>query len=369
LGKRIENISLIDDQRYILNQIFDIVKDNDIQAVLISGDVYDKSIPSVEATQLLDDTLERFSNLEIPTYIIGGNHDGIERLSFANSMLKKSNIYIANAYHGTLQKETLHDEYGELDIYMMPYITPLNVRSNHNAEVSTLEDAFKVVFENNPIDTTRRSILMAHQYVLKSKDNTHEFDDYLGGTENTGVSVFENRFDYIALGHIHKPYWVLKDKIRYCGSPLKYSLNECNNVNSVTIVDFKEKGNLSFEEVELQPLRNLRRLKGSLENILENAVDTNDYVEVTLTDEEYIINAMDKIRNVYPNVVKLSFDNTRTRSVEYVNGSATDVEDKSMLELFENFFEDVYSQNLQGNPNYMSIISETVKEVERSNNT
>jgi exonuclease SbcD len=337
--------------------------------VLISGDVYDKSIPSVEATQLLNDTLERFSSLGIPTYIIGGNHDGIERLSFGNALLKKSNVYIANAYHGTLQKETLCDEYGEIDLYLMPYISPLNVRVNHNVEVSNLEEAFRVVFESNPIDTTRRSILMAHQYVLKSKDNTHEFDDYLGGTENTGVAVFENLFDYVALGHIHKPYWVLKGKIRYSGSPLKYSVNECNNANSVTIVDFREKGNISFEEVALQPLRNLRRLKGSLEDILENAVDTNDYVEVTLTDEEYILNAMDKVRNVYPNVIRLSFDNTRTRSVDVLSSSATSVEDRSMLELFEDFFKNVYDQNLRGNSNYISIVSDTVKEVERSDNT
>lgn len=360
LGKRLDSISFIDDQIYILNQIFDIARKHSIDAILIAGDIYDRSIPPIEATKLLNDILKMFSSLDIPIYIVGGNHDSIERLSFGSDFLKKSNIYISSVYNGTIQKETLSDEFGELDIYLMPFISTMDIKSVHNVEVKNLTEAFKLAIDSSNIDTSRRNILVAHQFVTTSKEDISTFKDYLGGTQNIDSSIFTDTFDYVALGHIHKPYWVVKDKIRYCGSPLKYSVNECDNNNSVTIVDFKQKDNITFETIPLKPLRNLRKLKGSIDDILDNAINTDDYVDITLTDEEYIINAINRIRNVYPNTLRLSFENSRTQSIEVNNTSADSVEEKSMLELFSDFFKDVYNQNLEDNPNYLKIIKDTI---------
>lgn len=360
IGKRLDNISFIDDQLYILNQIFGIVKENSIDAILIAGDIYDKSIPSIEATKLLNDVLKMFSRLNVPIYIVGGNHDSIERLSFGSDFFKKSNIYISNTYNGTIQKETVSDEFGELDIYLMPYVSTMDIKSVHNVEVKNLTEAFKLAIDFSNIDISRRNILVAHQFVASSKEDISTFKNFLGGTQSIDSSIFTDTFDYVALGHIHKPYWVVKNKIRYCGSPLKYSVDDCGNNNSVTIVDFKQKNNITFEIIPLKPLRNLRNLKGSIDDILSNAVDANDYVDITLTDEEYIINAMNKIRKVYPNTLRLSFENSRTQSIEVTNTSADSVEEKSMLELFSDFFNDVYNQNLYDNPNYLKIINDTI---------
>jgi exonuclease SbcD len=356
---------------YILNQIFKLAKEHSVDAILICGDVYDRSVPPVYAVNVLNDVLNKFSTLGVPMYIIGGNHDSIERLSFGNTMLRQSNVYISGKYDGILQKETLTDSYGELDLYLMPYVTPFEVETIHNVEVNNLTEAFKVVLENANVDTSRRCVLMAHQYVVANSNDAKEFETELGGTQNVDYSIFANTFDYTALGHIHKPYWVVKDKVRYCGSPIKYSINESNNVNSVTIVDFKEKGNITFEILPLTPKHNVRKLKGTIQEVLSNPTDTQDYLDITLTDKNYIINAMGKLREVYPNVLRLTFENDTTKSIK--NGrtstTATGVEDKSTVELFADFFKDVYGRDLTENPNYLETIEEVVKLLDKEENS
>lgn len=356
-GKRLENISLIDDQLYIVQQILNIIKSKSIDAILVAGDIYDRSIPPIEAVTLFDYTLKQFFDLNIPIYMVSGNHDSVERLSFGSSILKSSNIYISNRYDGSIQKETLSDEFGEIDIYLMPYINTINVRASNSIEVDNLSDAFKFIVENSNIDVSKRNILVAHQFVMSTPSEVEYFEEYLGGTQNVEASIFANTFDYTALGHIHKPYWVIKDKVKYCGSPLKYHIDDTSN-KCVTILDMKEKGNISFEEVPLIPKRDLRCIKGNLKDILDNAISTNDYVSVTLTDEDYIIGAMDKVRNVYPNVVKLSFENSRTQYADISKTSAENVEDKSVLELFKDFYSDIYGRDLQENPEYMKILND-----------
>ena len=356
-GKRLENISLIDDQLYIVQQILNIIKSKSIDAILVAGDIYDRSIPPIEAVTLFDYTLKQFFDLNIPIYMVSGNHDSVERLSFGSSILKNSNIYISNRYDGSIQKETLSDEFGEIDIYLMPYINTINVRASNSIEVDNLSDAFKFIVENSNIDVSKRNILVAHQFVMSTPSEVEYFEEYLGGTQNVEASIFANTFDYTALGHIHKPYWVVKDKVKYCGSPLKYHIDDTSN-KCVTILDMKEKGNISFEEVPLISKRDLRCIKGNLKDILDNAISTNDYVSVTLTDEDYIIGAMDKVRNVYPNVVKLSFENSRTQYADISKTSAENVEDKSVLELFKDFYSDIYGRDLQENPEYMKILND-----------
>jgi exonuclease SbcD len=356
----------LEDQVYILNQIFSLAKERSIDAILICGDVYDRSIPSVDAVNVLNDTLNKFSTLGVPIYIVGGNHDSIERLSFGNGMLRHSNVYISSKYNGTLQRETITDEYGELDLYLMPYVTPIEVKAIHNVEVKNLTEAFKVVLDSANVDTSRRCVLMAHQYVVANSDDAKEFETELGGTQNIDYSVFANTFDYTALGHIHKPYWVVKDKVRYCGSPIKYAVRESSNRNSITIVDFKEKGNVTFEIVPLKPLRNLRKIKGTIEEVRRHAIDTDDYVDVTLTDEEHIINAMGKLREVYPHVLRLTYENAQTNGLKLSTGnaSASGVEDKTVAELFSDFLKDVYGRDLEDNPNDVQAVAEVITKLD-----
>lgn len=370
IGRRLGSVSFLEDQVYILNQIFDLAKERSIDAILICGDVYDRSVPPVDAVNVLDSILNRFSTLGVPIYIVGGNHDSIERLSFGNSMLRHSNVYISSKYSGTLQKEVLTDGYGELDLYLMPYVTPAEVKAIHNVEVKNLTEAFRVVLDSANVDTSRRCVLMAHQYVVANGNDAKEFDTELGGTQNIDYSVFSSTFDYTALGHIHKPYWVVKDKVRYCGSPIKYSVRECGNANSITIVDCKEKGNTTFEVVPLRPLRNLRRLKGTIQEVLSNPIDTEDYLDITLTDENYIINAMGRLREVYPNVLRLTFESssskttTSNNSSKTISTSATNVNGKSTMELFSDFFRDIYGRELSDSPNYLEIIEEVSKQLD-----
>lgn len=363
LGRRLENISLIDDQLYIMQQILEVVKSKNIDIILVAGDIYDRSIPPIEAITLFSDTLEKIFALKVPIYMISGNHDSVERLSFGSSILKKDNIYISNRYSGTIQKETLTDDFGKLNIYLMPYISTMNVRVSNNVEVDNLTDAFKYIIENSNVDTTKRNIMVAHQFVMSTPEEVKSFENYLGGTQSVDASIFSEVFDYTALGHIHKPYWVVKNRVRYCGSPLKYSIDDVGK-KYLTVVDIKEKGNISFEEVPLVPKRDVRCIKGNLSDILENAINTDDYIAVTLTDEDYIVGAMDKVRKVYPNVVKLSFENSRTEYSDTSKTSANSVEDKSVLELFKDFYQDIYGKDLEENPSYLKILKDVLNSLQ-----
>ena len=217
-GKRLENISLIDDQLYIVQQILNIIKSKSIDAILVAGDIYDRSIPPIEAVTLFDYTLKQFFDLNIPIYMVSGNHDSVERLSFGSSILKNSNIYISNRYDGSIQKETLSDEFGEIDIYLMPYINTINVRASNSIEVDNLSDAFKFIVENSNIDVSKRNILVAHQFVMSTPSEVEYFEEYLGGTQNVEASIFANAFDYTALGHIHKPWIDDRSPMAYAGA-------------------------------------------------------------------------------------------------------------------------------------------------------
>ena len=370
LGKSIDNFSLIDDQKYILNQIVDIVTQNDIQAILVAGDIYHRSIPPTSATKLLDDFLKTFSDLNIPLYIVSGNHDSVERLSFGSDIFKYKNIFITHPYDGTIQKEVICDEFGEINIYLMPFVNLVDIKSKYNfssdSNVSTLNNAFKIILEDANVDTSKRNIFVGHQYVTATNQDREFFREYLGGTQNIDAHIFGNLFDYTALGHIHRPYWILKNKVRYCGSPLQYSTDECNNKNSVTILDFKSKGDITFKEVILNPIRKIRCIKGLFKDIIDTASNPQDYVEITLTDESYIENVISKLREVYPNVLHVYFDNSRTKTLTNFKSSADRVEEKSILELFSDFYNSIYEVKLEENPDYVEILNEVFNEFQKN---
>lgn len=348
IGKRVNEFSMIEDQKYILKVILNIIDDEKPDGVLIAGDVYDKSVPSAEAVQLLDDFLCRLAERKLPTYIISGNHDSAERLSFGGRLMDMSGIHLSPVYNGKVEPFTLTDEYGKVNIYMLPFVKPVNVRRFFpDSEIESYTDAIKVAVDSMNVDEKERNIIVTHQFVTgASRSESEEIS--VGGSDNVDVSVFD-AFDYVALGHIHGPQKIGRESVRYCGTPLKYSFSEANHKKSVTVVEMGEKGKIEIRTVPLVPKRDLREIKGRYEEILlkENYEGTNteDYIHITLTDEEDIADVMNILRIIYPNIMKLDYDNKRTRNNQAV-GKAEGVEKKSPLELFSEFYYDRNGQTM-----------------------
>ncbi len=348
IGKRVNEFSMIEDQKYILKVILNIIDDEKPDGVLIAGDVYDKSVPSAEAVQLLDDFLCRLAKRKLPTYIISGNHDSAERLSFGGRLMDMSGIHLSPVYNGKVEPFTLTDEYGKVNIYMLPFIKPVNVRRFFpDSEIESYTDAIKVAVDSMNVDEKERNIIVTHQFVTgASRSESEEIS--VGGSDNVDASVFD-AFDYVALGHIHGPQKIGRESVRYCGTPLKYSFSEANHKKSVTVVEMGEKSKIEIRTVPLVPKHDLREIKGKYEEILlkENYEGTNteDYIHITLTDEEDIPDVMNRLRVIYPNIMKLDYDNKRTRSNQAA-GKAEGVEKKSPLELFSEFYYDRNGQTM-----------------------
>ena len=342
LGKRVNEFSMLEDQAHILKKILAVVDEEKPDGVLIAGDVYDKSVPSTEAVQLFDDFLVRLAKRKLPVFIISGNHDSPERLSFANRLIDAVGIHLAPVYNGVVEPITLSDEYGPVNVYMLPFIKPAHVRGFFpDTEITSYSDAVAAAIGRMNIDKTQRNVLITHQFVTGAQRSDSE-ELSVGGTDNIGAEVFCD-FDYVALGHIHGPQNMDSGRIRYCGSPLKYSFSEAAQQKSVTVAELKEKGTLEIHTVPLIPRRDMVELKGSyqqltLREFYENTTYQEDYTHITLTDEEDIPDAVAKLRAVYHNLMKLDYDNTRTRHSAAISG-AENVETRSPIDLFAEFYE------------------------------
>ncbi len=347
LGKRLNEFSLLEDQKYILLRILQVIDDEQPDAVLIAGDVYDKSVPSAEAVELFDDFLVRLSGRsyrgrKLQTFVISGNHDSPERLAFGGRLMAGSGIHLAPVYSGKVDPIPLEDEYGRVNIYMLPFVKPVHVRRFFpEVKIESYTDALRTAVEGMATDPAERNVLIAHQYVTGAVRSESE-ETYVGGLDNVDVSVFEG-FDYVALGHIHGPQDIGSPRVRYCGTPLKYSFSEALHIKSVTVADLGEKGDLRVHTIPLQPKRDMAELRGTYEELMrrsfyENTGRQEDYVRITLTDEEDVPEAMARLRVVYPNLMKLDYDNTRTRHAGQIDG-AVDAETRSPLELFSEFYE------------------------------
>lgn len=342
LGKRVNEFSMLEDQAHILKKILAVVDEEKPDGVLIAGDVYDKSVPSTEAVQLFDDFLVRLAERKLPVFIISGNHDSPERLSFANRLIDAVGIHLAPVYNGVVEPITLSDEYGPVNVYMLPFIKPAHVRGFFPyTEITGYSDAVAAAIGRMNIDKTQRNVLITHQFVTGAQRSDSE-ELSVGGTDNIGAEVFCD-FDYVALGHIHGPQNMDSGRIRYCGSPLKYSFSEAAQQKSVTVAELKEKGALEIHTVPLIPRRDMVELKGSyqqltLREFYENTTYQEDYTHITLTDEEDIPDAVAKLRAVYHNLMKLDYDNTRTRHSAAISG-AENVETRSPIDLFAEFYE------------------------------
>lgn len=368
IGKRVNEFSMLEDQKHILRVILGIIDEEGPDGVLIAGDVYDKSVPSAEAVQLLDDFLCSIAEKGIPAYIISGNHDSAERLSFGSRLMDRSGIHISPVYDGTVTCHSLSDEYGKVNIYMLPFIKPLHVRRFFpESEIESYTDAIRVAIGNTDIDTAQRNIIITHQFVTgASRSESEEIS--VGGSDNVDSSVFD-LFDYVALGHIHGPQKIGRDTLRYCGTPLKYSFSEASHKKSVTVVEMAEKGSVSIRTVPLIPKRDMREIRGAYEEILMKksyeGTNTEDYIHITLTDEEDILNAMSNLRVIYPNIMRLDYDNKRTRSTSGAS-MAENAEKKSPLDLFSDFYNAQNGQPLnEVQTEYIKSLAEEIWEGEK----
>lgn len=340
LGKRVNEYSMINEQKYILDQILDVADSEHTDAIIIAGDVYDKSIPSSEAVTLLDSFLTKLCEKKLPTFIISGNHDSAERISFGSKIMNMGGIYLSQIFNGSITPYTITDSYGKVNIYLMPFIKPVNVNSIYDdANVESYTDAMKYVIDKMNIDCSQRNVLVAHQFVTGASLSGSEVSA-VGGLDNVDASVF-SCFDYTALGHIHSSQNIGSNKVRYCGTPLKYSLSEVNSTKSITIVEIKEKENLTITEIPLIPLHDMREIRGKYSEIIakENYIgtNTNDYVYITLTDEEEIPDIVELLRAVYPNIMSVSYDNKRTKTNNIIS-SDDNIKIKSPLEIFEDLY-------------------------------
>lgn len=339
IGKRVNEFSMLEDQTYILTKIINIVDNEKPDGVIIAGDVYDKSIPSAEAVELFDDFLYKLSKRELHVFVISGNHDSPERIAFGSRFMK-DNIHMSPVYDGSVTAVNLVKNHDEAVIHLLPFVKPANVRRFYPDEkIESYTDALAVAIDHMNIDTSKCNILMTHQFVTGALRSESE-EISVGGSDNVDASVFKD-FDYVALGHIHRPQNISSERIRYCGTPLKYSFSEAADDKSVTVLDIT-KENFSLKTIELIPKRDLREIRGSYMELTarDNYIDTNtdDYMHITLTDEEDIPDAIGKLRVIYPNIMKLDYDNTRTRSHNIISSDET-VEQKNPLELFNEFYE------------------------------
>lgn len=363
IGKRVNEFSMIEDQKYILTQILYAADQEKPDGILISGDVYDRTIPTAEAVQVFDAFLTRFSEQKIPAFIISGNHDSAERLAFGSSLMGKSGIYFSKVYDGTVEKIPMQDAYGTVWIYLLPFLRPSTIRHalpERAEEVQSAADAVRIALEQTKIDEKERNVLLAHQFVTGAKRCDAE-ELQVGDVDQIPAELFAS-FEYVALGHIHSPQKVGRETVRYCGAPLKYAFSEAGQEKSITVVELKEKGSVDLRTIPLKPLHDLRKIRGTYlevtaKSFYENR-DCEDYLQVTLTDEEDVPDGMAKLRTIYPNLMRLEYDNKRTRSNAEVR-AAERVEEKSELELFQEFYE------LQNNQSMTEVQEQFVEELLR----
>ena len=352
LGKRVNGFSMMEYQEYILNRILEIMEEEQPDGLLIAGDVYDKTIPPAEAVRLMDDFLTAVAAKHVPVFLISGNHDSAERVAFGHQLMQGSGIWISPVYDGIIRHHTLEDRWGEVNIYLIPFLRPSVVRSFFpDVEIEDYTDALRTIIEDLQVDTSRRNVVLAHQFVTAAGALPETCDSEqlsVGGLDRVDGSVF-SPFDYTALGHLHGPQRVGSETIRYAGSPLKYSFSELHQKKSVTVAELRAKGETEIRQIPLQPRREMIELRGTFEEILEEARKKGelqtDYYHMILTDETDVVDALSRLREYYPNIMLLDYDNRRTRSQKEVE-QLDRVEERTPGELFAALYEQQNGQEM-----------------------
>lgn len=357
IGKRFNDISLLDDQKAVLTQICGIAAEEKCEAVLIAGDVYDKTSPSADAMSVFDSFLISLAKLDIPVFIIAGNHDSQQRIAYLSELVKNSGIYVCGNFSGRLCSHRLRDEFGEICVHLLPFIKPADVRKFYPEEkIETYDDAFRVVLENSEIDSSVRNIIVCHQFFTGAVTCESEIFA-VGGLDNISADHL-NEFDYAALGHIHGPQYVMRPEIRYCGSPLKYSFSEAAHRKSATIAELCEKGNVKISTVSLTQPHEVREVRGGMDELMELPY-SEDFVRVTVTDESVPPDARASLLTVFPNMMRFIIENSKTGEIVASEDTA-DVESKTPTELFCDFYR-LMNNNVPPENEHISLIEKVLE--------
>lgn len=354
IGKHFHYYNLREDQEYVLNQIVGATKEYKPDAIVIAGDIYDKSVPSADAVSVLNHFLTQLSELEpkIPIMIIAGNHDSAQRLDYAKEILGKQQIYIEGlpprVSEDYIKRVTLNDEYGEVDFYLLPFVKPGYVRNVFkDEEITTYDDAVNKLISREDIDESKRNVIISHQFYtageaepVRSESETVN----VGGLDNVDIKALE-KFDYAALGHIHHGQRIGEEKFRYCGTPLKYSVSEEKSEKNISFIELKEKGApLSIQQIKLETLRDVKKLRGHLEEVLKQELYRKDYVSITITDEVEPYRMREQLEEAFPYLLEIRVDNTRTKSG--MSAQEEEIDITSPLETFAGFFKEMQGREL-----------------------
>ncbi len=343
LGKKVNGADMLEDQRYILAKIIGIAESEKVSAVIIAGDVYDKHNPTPGAVKLLDEFLTSFSGKGIEVFLISGNHDEAERLSFGSRLMEQSGVHIYSRFDGKIRKYTAQDEYGSLKIHLLPYVYPEMVKMfMPDKKINSYESAVYEILSQTQINENERNILVTHQFITSGGKEPQQSDSEtclcVGGTFNIDASLFD-AFDYVALGHIHSSQKIGRDTVRYCGTPLKYSASEIKQIKSVTIVDIRGKGEVVTDTIPLSPMRDMRELRGTLAQLTAPGTEvTEDFIHIVLTDEDEQYNAADKLAVYYPNYMTIRVENSKTSAASLAQDISETIARKTPEELFEEFY-------------------------------
>ena len=343
LGKRVNEFSMLEDQRYILNQILDIVEEEAVEVVMICGDVYDKGIPPVDAIELLDDFLWKLAEKDCRTLMISGNHDSGDRLGFGKHLFQNSNLFIVSQFSGEIEKITIPCGNLPVNFYMLPFVKPVIVNQSLGIHTQSYQECLRYLIEHTKIDPEEMNLLMAHQFVTAGKENPELSDSEtssLGGIDNVDYRIFDP-FDYVALGHIHKPQAMGRPQVRYSGSILKYSFSEIRKEKEVVLLHIEENKKMEMSFRKLKPLRDMREIKGTIRQLMEGEIrlgNQDDYMQVTLTDEEEILDAIGKVRTVFPNVMQICLENRRYARQQQIRAEEQDILHQDPLQLFAEFY-------------------------------
>ena len=340
IGKRVGEYSMLDDQKHALSELLRIIDDEQPDALVIAGDVYDKSMPPAEAVEIFDWFVVELASRIIPTFIISGNHDSPERLAFLNKLIDPSGIHISSAYKGKVEPISLKDEFGEVFIYMLPFVKPQTVRRTTDEDINSYTQAVAHCIKEMNVDHSTRNVLVTHQFVAGA-ERTESEEISVGGSDSVDPSVF-SVFDYVALGHIHRAQSVSEKKIRYSGTPLKYSFSEINDVKGAVVAELGKKGELNIRFRQIKPLRDMAEIRGTYEELTaksfyEGTNYRDDYLKIVLTDEEDVLGVGAKLRVIYKNYIKIVYDNARTRESREI-AEVERVEEKTPLELFRELY-------------------------------
>ncbi len=364
LGKRLKEQSFIEDQKYILEQIIAVADNEKPDGVIIAGDIYDKTVPSAEAVALFDNFLTRLSEMKLKIYVISGNHDSAERIAFGASLMKHSGVHFSPVYNGCIERITEKDEYGKINIFLLPFVKPSQVREFFpDREITTYTEAVEAVLSNVDIDTSERNIIIAHQNVTgASKSGSEEI--VIGGLDNVDSSVFDD-FDYVALGHIHSAQNIGGEKIHYCGTPMKYSFSEAKHEKSVTIAEFYEKNRTEIRRIALTPIRDMRDIQGLFSEIYDNEEKSDDYIRIILDDNDEITDAVGKLRHLFPNILELCYSNRRRGDFELLEADDDEIRN-SPAEIFKQFFTEQTGE--EPDDEIMAIIDEIIEQIKEELN-